>query len=84
MDARPWLGWVGAGEGTSGRGMMGEGTWGMYFAGEAAQYGYPFPGNLGLGHQQNDGQGRAVELGSGGGRSALADQGPGRGMDFVR
>lgn len=59
------LGW--GSRGTSGRGMMGEGTWGMYIAGEAAQYGYPFPGNLGLGHQQSDGQGRAVELGSGGG-----------------
>lgn len=83
MDARPWFG-LGWGRGTSRRGMMGEGTWGMYFAGEAAQYGYPFPGNLGLGHQQNDGQGRTVELGSGGRGSTLADQGPGVGWDFVR
>lgn len=64
--------------------MMGEGTWGMYFAGEAAQYGYPFPGNLGLGHQQNDGQGRTVELGSGGGDLLWLTRAPGVGWDFVR
>ena len=49
----------------------------MYFAGEAAQNGYPFPGNLGLGHQQNDGQGRTVELGSGGGDLLWLTRAPG-------
>lgn len=56
----------------------------MYFAGEAAQYGYPFPGNLGLGHQQSDGQGRTVELGSGGGDLLWLTRALGVGWDFVR
>ena len=64
--------------------MMGEGTWGMYFAGEAAQNGYPFPGNLGLGHQQNDGQGRTVELGGGWGDLLWLTRAPGVEWDFVR
>lgn len=80
-NGRPSLVGLGWGRrGTSGRGMMGEGTWEMYFAGEAAQNRYPFPGNLrpGSSAERWTGEGSGAGKWRGGG-SALADQGPGVG-----
>lgn len=59
--------------------MMGDGTWEMYFAGEAAQYGYPFPGNLRPGSSAERWTGEGSGAGKWRGGSALADQGPGVG-----